>query len=202
MSNAIFPSNLPGITWDNSKSPIFSTIVRTATSGKELRAAFYSYPLWDFHLSYDVLRDSIVGGINELKTIVGFFLARQGKFDSFLFTDPSDNAVVDQQIGIGNASNTLFQLIRDYGGFVEPVMNVNTIAGVKLNGVVTTLYSIDSKGRITMNTAPGAGVVVTWSGSYYYRCRFKEDTVDLKQFLYQFWELKKLDLHACLGDKI
>lgn len=202
MSNTVFPSNIPGLAWDNTKTPVFSSVVRTAASGKELRAAFYSYPLWDFKLSYELLRNSTVNGINELKTVLGFFLSRQGKFDSFLYEDPYDCAIADQQIGIGNGSNKVFQLVRDFGGFLEPVMNVKQVDAIKVGGVATTDYSIDSKGKITLTTAPASGQVVTWSGGYYFRCRFKEDTAEARQFMYKLWDLKQLEFRGCLGDKV
>ncbi|AEV24625.1 Conserved hypothetical protein 2217 (DUF2460) [Azospira oryzae PS] len=202
MSNTVFPSNIPGLAWDNTKTPVFSSVVRTAASGKELRAAFYSYPLWDFKLSYELLRNSTVNGINELKTVLGFFLSRQGKFDSFLYEDPYDCAIADQQIGIGNGSNKVFQLVRDFGGFLEPVMNVKQVDAIKVGGVATTDYSIDSKGKITLTTAPTSGQVVTWSGGYYFRCRFKEDTAEARQFMYKLWDLKQLEFRGCLGDKV
>jgi uncharacterized protein (TIGR02217 family) len=202
MSNAIFPT-LAGLGWSVLKFPKWSTKIQTAVSGKELRSAFYSYPIYDITLTYELLRSDSIN--LELQTILGFFNSRQGSFDNFLYSDPTDNAVINQIVGTGNATQMLWTLCRTYGGFTEPVMNVNTLAGVYLNGVLQTLgtqYTIDSTGDITFASAPGAGVVITWTGTYYYRCRFVKDTVELENFMYQLWALKKCELTGCLGTKI
>lgn len=202
MSDSIFPSNIPGITWECSKKPLFSTIVRTSASGRELRASMQSYPTWMFTRKYEFLRDSMVNGVNELKVIVGFFLLRMGSFDSFLYEDPDDNSVIDQQVAIGNGTTKTFQLVRSFGGFLEPTMNVKAITDVKIDGVATTEYVHGTLGRITFNDAPGVGEIVSWSGSYYFRCRFNDDDADFEQFLKKFWQLKKLEFRGSLGDKI
>lgn len=201
MSNAIFPS-LPGLKWGSRKTPRFSTIVRRAVSGKEVRAARMSYPLWDFSTSYEVLR---AGAEAELQTLVDFFLARKGSFDSFLFTDPSDCVAAGQQFGIGDGVTTQFQLVRSLmsGGFLEPVMNLNGAPTLYAAGVEqTTGYTISSTGMVSFDVAPAGGAVLTWSGAFYFRCRFSRDTTDFDNFLQDLWEAKKVELVGCLGTKI
>lgn len=201
MSNAVFPV-LAGLKFDSVKSPGFSTKIQRAVSGRELRAAFMAYPLWTFKLVYEVLRDDAEN--NELKTLVGFFTARQGSFDSFLYTDPSDNAVTAQGFGTGNGVATQFQLIRAYGSFIEPVMNLNGTPSIYINGVLKTAgtdYTI-SAGMVTFAAAPANAAALTWTGSYYYRCRFLHDSVDFSQFVSNLWELKKCEFVGSLGSKI
>ena len=70
MSN-IFP-DLPGLSWNRKKTPMWSTKIQTAASGKELRASYYSYPKWQFSLSYEVLRDT---GQAEIQSLIGLFNA-------------------------------------------------------------------------------------------------------------------------------
>ena len=50
MSNAIFPT-LPGLKWGTTRTPQWSTQVQQASSGREMRAAFWSYPRWKYSLS-------------------------------------------------------------------------------------------------------------------------------------------------------
>ena len=50
---------------------------------------------------------------------------------------------------------------------------------------VTTLtagkdYTWTTKGLITFTTAPASGAVLKWSGAWYYRCHFKEDTAEFQ----------------------
>ena len=91
----IFP-RLPGLAWSVTKTPTFQTRIQRAASGRELRALDYPYPLWQFALVYDFLRDNPAAGYDELRTLVGFFMLCQGAFGAFLFQDPSDCQVTGQ----------------------------------------------------------------------------------------------------------
>ncbi len=118
MSSEIFPS-VAGLEYPVVRTPIFSTLAQASASGMETRAALQLYPRWQWTLSFNFLRDD---ANNEFRTLLAFFLARQGAFDSFLFDDVDDNAVTGQAIGIGDGSTTVFQLVRSFGGFTEPVL--------------------------------------------------------------------------------
>lgn len=199
MSNAIYPS-LPGLAWPVMKQPEFSTSIKKSVSGKEFRAAFMQFPLWTFELTYEYLRNGVAG--NDLNTLTGFFLARQGSFDSFLFTEPSDHAVADQLLGVGDGVTTSFQLIRALGTFVEPVQNVNALANIKVNGVVVSNYTLGSTGIVTFTTPPAVNAQLTWSGSYFFRVRFLQDTSQFSQFMQDLWELKKVQFIGSPGNKV
>src|SRR5882672_4870256 len=80
----IFPA-LPGLAWSVTKSPTFQTRIQRAVSGRELRALDYPYPLWQFTLVFDFLRDNPAAGFDELRTLMGFFMLCQGAFGTFLF---------------------------------------------------------------------------------------------------------------------
>ena len=195
MSNAVFPS-MPGLKWGVTKTPIWSTKVQRAASGRELRAAYFSYPLGKFSLSYEVLRS---GALAELQAMVGFFNARQGSFDSFLYTDPEDNAVTAQQFGIAVAGQTQYQLVRSYGGFTEPVLGLSGTPSIYVNGVLKTSgtdYTISSLGLVTFTAQPTAGQALTWTGSFCYRVRFLQDSAEFERFLYQLWSLKKIEFQT------
>src|SRR5260370_22130324 len=126
----IFPT-LPGLAWSVTKTPTFQTRIQRAASGRELRALDYPCPLWQFALVYDFLRDNPTAGYDELRTLVGFFMLCRGAFGAFLFQDPSDCQITGQQIGIGNASTSVFQLQRAIGatlpggGLFEPIVAPN-----------------------------------------------------------------------------
>lgn len=193
MSNAILPT-LPGLAWDITAAPNFSTKVHRALSGYEVRAAFMVYPLWSFKLKFELLRDNLAN--NELKTLIGFFNARQGQFDSFLYSNPADSAVVAMQFGVGTGSQFVFQLSRGYGGYAEPVNNLNGSPQIYVNGVLKTLttdYTISATGLVTFVTSPANGLVITWTGSFYYRCRFLSDAIEPSQFMKNLYSLSKLD---------
>lgn len=209
----MFPA-LPGLLWNSTRTPEFHTKVQKAVSGRELRAAMMAYPMYRFKLEYEFLRDdrssmSPASPRDELKKLGGFFTARMGMFDSFLYTDPADNAVTDQLIGTGDGATKTFQLTRTYGAggftFIEPVQNVNLLTNLKVNGVAKANpadYSVSATGLITFVTAPGAALSVTWTGTYYYRVRFNIDMADFNQFMYDLWEFKKCELYGAPGNKV
>ena len=54
-------------------------------------------------------------------------------------------------------------------------------------------YSINAKGAVTFIYPPANGSIFSWTGQYYWRCRFLVDHLDFNQFLRQLWELKTLE---------
>lgn len=203
MSNAIFPT-LPGQKIEVTASPTFSTKTQRSVSGRELRAAFMAYPLWTFSVAYEFLRDT--AAYPELDTLTGFFLARRGSFDSFLFKHPADNTAVDMPFAVGDGSTKSFQLTRALGAgghsFTEPVQNVAAVTNIKASGVAVTGYTVGSTGMVTFTTAPSAGATLTWSGSFYYRCRFTKDVQDYSRFLADLWDAKKVEMVGAPGNKV
>lgn len=119
MSDALFPT-LPGLKWGVVKTPSYSTANLRAASGRSTRGSFQAYPAWRFTLSYEFLRGG--NGYDELQELVGFFNARRGGWDTFLYRDPSDYTVTDQALGVGDSVTTEFRFVRSLGGFVEPVL--------------------------------------------------------------------------------
>lgn len=201
---SVFP-DLPGVTWNASKSPEFKTETHRSVSGRELRATFQQFPLYTFNLTYDVLRD---GALTELKQLLGFFMARQGSFGAFLYQDKSDCAVTDMAFGAGNGTQTQFQLTRAYGfgnTFAEPVQNPNLIQRITANGVTLVGgvdYTVSSTGLVTFAVAPDVGASLAWTGTFFYRVRFVKDVSEFNQFLLDLWENKKVDFVGAPGNKI
>lgn len=195
MSNLIFPA-LPGLTCNVVRTPQWNTVIKRSASQREFRGQMATLPRWKYQLTYDVLRSG--GNYSELQQLVGLFNRCGGSFDTFLYSDPDDSSVTDQVIGVGDGIATKFQLVRTYGGFVEPVFDLNGTQTIKLGGIpLGSGYSIDSKGMVTFSGAPANGVVVTWSGAYYWRCRFEQDSLDFSQFMRQLWEAKKVSFITC-----
>jgi len=190
MSTEIFPS-LVGLEYPVVRTPVFRTLIQETASGEESRAALQLYPRWQWTLSFNFLRDD---ANNEFRTLLAFFLARQGSFDSFLFDDVDDDTVTGQAIGLGDGSTTVFQLLRSFGGFTEPVLAPNTVT-IKVGGVALSGsdWSYSGPGQVTLNAAPGHGVGVTADLTYYWPVRFLADQYDFSKFMNRLWEQKKLD---------
>ena len=208
MSNAIFPVML-GLQYDIVKQPMFSTKIQRAVSGKEYRAAFFQYPLYTFTFAYDLLRDAAT--FQELQKVMGFFNARQGSFDNFLFLDPSDSIVTAQAFGTGDGVTANFPLIRTYGngGFTANDLCQNVTSNqVYDNGAPVTYgagagnYTLSTAGVVQFGTAPTANHTLTWTGVFYYRCRFVSDTLDFNNLMSGLWDLKKLDFIGSPMNKV
>lgn len=187
----VFPA-LAGLKYGSKKTPAFKTQIKQSVNGYENRAALMAYPLWHFSLAFEFLRDDST--FNELKTLAGFYLQNKGAYDTWLFTDPTDNTVADQAFGVGDGSSTAYQLVRDIGGFTDIVQAPNSIT-VYIDGVSTTAYT-QSNGLITFNSAPANGAILRWSGTFYFPCRFKDDQMDFENFMYQLWEAKKVEFQS------
>lgn len=202
MSNVLLPA-LPGLTWNTRKTPEMNTGVQRSVNLSELRASFSSTPIWNFSRGYDLLRDDVVH--NELRTLAGFFMSRYGAFDSWLFLDDDDSAALLEPFGTGSGSTTAFQLKRAMGAFTESVSNVAAAPLIYKAGTlqtVTTHYTISATGLVTFTSAPSGGQALTWSGTYYYRCRFKEDMQEFQQFMSKLWDARSFEFLGSLGVKI
>lgn len=168
--------------------------------------------VWDFHT--DLLEPT------ALDYFLEFWGGGFGSAYGFRVVVISDFFVIDEVIGTGNASQTVFPLYRTYlrpgashsylRRIIKPV--VRTLLGgggvviyepngttprvipslrgigrgvpaftVKLNGTPTSAYTIDNTtGKITFSSAPGAGVVVSWSGEYDTPMAFMQNSFQLK----------------------
>jgi len=200
MSGQIFP-DLPGLTWTVTWQPTFKTKIQTAISGAEYRTSLMANPIYELSLSYEFLRH---GSRQELRQLVGFFLARRGSYDNFLYRHLDDCTVVDQVIGVGDGHTQSFQLVRSFGSeFVEPVQNIDAITAVKVAGVVRAAgaYTVSPTGMVKFVVAPAAGSI-TWTGSYFYRVRFSADEQEFEKFMKDLWTAKKVQLTGSLGMRI
>lgn len=191
MSDAVLPS-FPGLAWNVARSPVFHTIIKPSVSGREFRAAQYVSPRWKYKLSYEVLRAR--SALLEMQQLAAFFNACAGSYDTFLYLDPDDKTATAAVFGTGDNSTTAFQLLRPFGGFTEPVYALLGSPSIYKNGVLQASgYTISSTGVVTFATAPATGVTLTWTGTFYWRCRFVQDQLEFNQFMKNFWDLRALE---------
>lgn len=196
MSGLVYPT-LPGITFDSVRSAIFNTGLQASLSGKESRIAYQIYPLFQFDLTYELLRDYTTP--SDLRALMGLFVACRGRFDTFLYSDPVYHTVTLNQFGTGDGATAAFQITATYQnaggpGGPELVQNFNGTPQVFVNGVATSNYTLGATGIATFAAAPALGAVLSWTGSFFYRCRFDDDTFGATQFMNKFWSTKKLTL--------
>ena len=195
LSNYLFPT-VPGIEWNSTKTPRFSTQIAPAVSGREVRVSNYAYPVWEWELSYEFLRE---GAMTELQTLMGFFLARSGSYDTFLYDDPSETNVVEAAIiGTGDNTQYLWTLYKTYGGFEEPCGYVDPASLKVYFGELeqTSGWTFVSPNQVQFDVPPSAGTVISADFTWYYRVRFGEDSQTYANFMFNLWELKKLTLQS------
>lgn len=188
MSNSVLPL-YPGLAFNILKAPNWNTNSQNTVSGRQFTVRRRAYPTWQFRLPYEVLRAQ--ASLLELQTLVGFYNARNGMFDDWLYLDPRENALSAQVIGVGDGTTAAFEIAKNWGSFIEPVGAVNpgTLV-VKVAGTPTAAYTLDALQRvITLTTPPTAGQQVTVDGTFYYRCRFTSDRLDMQEFMVNKWSL-------------
>jgi hypothetical protein len=210
MSSLIYPT-LPGLTYEVIRAPVFKTRRQQALSGKETAISDMVYPRTRFTLIYSLLRDTgAAGGFigpSEIETLVGFFQQMRGSWDTWLFQDPDFNSVAAQPFGTGDGSTVLFPVTANYAqsGFSVPelIQDFNGQPQFFLAGVPTFAFTLGpttsiNAGYVQFSTPPPPGTPLTWSGNFYYRCRFDEDTYEFIKFMQYLWELKKISFTSVL----
>lgn len=198
MSTAVFPV-LNGQGLPVERTPMWSTSVQRAVSGKRTAIAFWTYPIYKWSLTMNYLRAAAAFG--ELQALEGFFNNRKGAFDSFLWNDADDNAVTSQALGVGDGVKTTFQLQRTFGGFTMPVLAPNTVSHVKVNGVDGGGWSVTSwgsatPGLVTLPAPAPNGQSVTADFSFYFPCEFLADDLTFSKFLAQIYSAKTVEFQS------
>ena len=191
-----FPS-LGGLGWSVHKKPLFSTLVVSHVSGREVRDALYANPIWQFELTVDGLDSSSNTypglGANSLQTLMGFFLQCQGQFSTFLYTDPTDKSATNQTFATGDGATTTFTFSRALGGFLEPVGWVTSVSNVYLSGTnQSSGWSLSTPNSLVFTAPPASGALVSASFNYAFQCRFDADNLDFEEFMQNLWEAKSV----------
>jgi len=150
-----FNSALPGLAFSVHKKPIFNTRVSEAPSGGEVRSSQSEYPRWEFTLPYEFLEDRS-GAESSLKQIMGFFLARRGRYDSWLFKDPDDYLATRGNCGTSDGLTTVFPLRRTLGEFSEKVGQLDTANSLVVYLQLDEARTIPSTGPYTITVTHAA----------------------------------------------
>lgn len=209
MSDVLFPDLTIG--YDLTRKPMFNTKIMTSVNGREQRASYQAVPKYEFSLTLPGLQERK----GELQAIEDFFIARRGAFDSFLFKMPWDNEYDCTFIGDGQTDT--FQLYKKSGEGVMPLGNteifetedplmwdedLDTPMWTDLNARMWDMqYGISKSGILTLPVPLAAGDKVTVKGTFYYRCRFADDSQAFTLFSYRLWK-GEVTLIGSLGNKV
>jgi uncharacterized protein (TIGR02217 family) len=170
--------------------PQRQTFIATKANGIEVRnvALLHSKRRWEIATAGSSL--------DELHALLNFFEARMGSLFAFRFCDPIDfksclpsasPSFLDQIIGTGNATKTVFQLIKTYGDnvnqYTRPITLpvINTIQ-IGVAGVLRSpnTYSVDYQtGEVTFNAAPANGAAISAGFAFDNMVRFDNDALEM-----------------------
>jgi uncharacterized protein (TIGR02217 family) len=180
--DVVFPTD---ISYGSAGGPGFKTTIVPLDSGAELRYARWSTPRRLYDVAYGVK------SLDQLSTLLDFFVTRDGALNSFKFKDFMDFTTAtdhrsapsstDVQIGTGDGSTTSFQLKKTYAsgaGNKERTITkprAGTIVA-SLNDVASTAFSTNTEtGVVTFSSPPGVGVIVKAGCEFYVHARFGDD---------------------------
>jgi uncharacterized protein (TIGR02217 family) len=195
MALPVFPT-LSALGWPVKRPVNWNTVKQDAQSGKRTRVPLYSYPTYSYELTINALSSAAIafGGLVALEwqTLLGFINSVQGPAQLWAYNDPNDNSATNQDFGTGNGTATAFQLVRSLGGFTEPVFLVNGTPVIEVAGSPTTPTSISPYGVVNFSSPPANGAALTWSGFFYWPCRFDDDSIEFSNFMSTLAEIKSL----------
>jgi uncharacterized protein (TIGR02217 family) len=212
MSSSVFPT-FTGLGWSIKRTAMWQARIQSNVSGKTVRISDWAYPKYQWELTFTGgLRQGSgvfvpTDSYTDMANLLGFYNARLGQVDSFLYRDQDDNSVTTQGLGVGDGTTTSFQLVRSFGGYAEPVFSPNVVSNVYLNGVVQaapsyTVYNWSynaAPGTILFTSAPANGVVVTADFTYYWPCYFVEGSLEFEKILAYRYIVKSLKFISTKG---
>lgn len=186
MTLPVFPT-LTGLDWGVERKVVWATNRYASVSGLRTSNPLRTVPVRSWKIQISILRSGTFSGqtLAEMESLTGMYNTCCGAAYPFSYRDDTDSTAVAQVFGTGTGSAKTFQLCRSVGGFVEPVYLPGSPISVYKNGVVqsTSSYTVGPTGVVTFNTAPAAGAVLTWSGSYSWLCRFDDDSLETVQMM-------------------
>lgn len=133
-----------------------------------------------------------VRSLDDVAALIAFFEARRGRLHAFRFADPLDHkssppsaepSALDQVIGAGDGSATVFPLTKTYGAgetaWVRAI--VKPVAGSVLLAVdgLAAGFTLDEDGRVVLDNPPAPGAVITAGYRFDTPARFDADRLDI-----------------------
>lgn len=203
----IYP-DMPGLGYSVNWMPEFANLpTQIAANKAEIDLKLEDEPVHGFELTYEFLRNE--GSYQELKKFAGFWLRIGGVSGRFLFSFPDDNTVTGEVIGTTDGSSTDYgPITRTFGDGddtgTEAVGYINTDEPytVYLDGtpVASDQYTFDTtypkRQMISWLLPPSADQEITIDCSFYYYCKFADDTMTFEKFVSTMWEVKKVTLKS------
>jgi len=184
--------------------PERKTVVVALASGQEQRNSQWAGSRRRYNAGYGIRE------MDQLNAVIAFFEERRGRLTAFRWKDWSDYkscppsqqpAALDQLLGTGDGSQTVFQLIKTYGGTFNPYIRQITkpvqgtvriaLGGTEQGGG----FSVDhTTGRVTFAQAPGFGLRVSAGFEFDVPARFDTDQIDVTMVDHTIGEIPNIPI--------
>ncbi|HEX4079590.1 MAG TPA: DUF2460 domain-containing protein [Rhizomicrobium sp.] len=213
MSYPTYPRDLPGLAYSQIRRPKHNVSVQAHQSGGEVRMSYWAEPLWEWDLTYEVLRSGFRNGrsYTELQQIEGLLHVTNGGNTGFQFHDDDDYQRFQTDLGATDGTTTAFDLVMYQGanpyiagpyhiGFLDTTQPFNLYVDGSLVDISDPTYGYSlatgtpMKQQLVFNAAPPSGHALTADFQFLYYARFQADSLDLEKFMHQLWGLKKVTL--------
>ena len=178
----LFPT-LAGLAASMSFRPSFVGAGTIHVSGRSAQLLRTSQPLWSVELAFDLLR--MTPDAPDMQALLAFFDTCRGRDQAFLVPGPLA-CVTNEPLGIGDGVRVTFALQRSIGGYVEPVMALDGVPTIMIDGVPLPSGAVTIAAgppiAFVLATAPTFGAVVTADFDALLICRFADDQQSLEAF--------------------
>lgn len=172
-----FPTD---ISYGSSGGPEFNTDVVITNGGYEQRNINWS----DARAKYNVAHG--VKTPEQLKELISFFRARQGRAFGFRFKDWADFSASDEVIGSGDGVINQFQLKKTYTSSVSVARDIKKIVSGTTKIYFDDVEQIsgfsvnENSGVVTFASAPAVDVVITADFEFDVPVRFDTDRLSAR----------------------
>jgi uncharacterized protein (TIGR02217 family) len=166
----------PDISYGSTGGAIFSTTITTNKAGYEKRHQQWQAARCSYNVAHGVKSKA------QLDELIAFFRAHKGRTYPFRFKDWSDYEGINQPLGIGDGTRTVFQLQKTYisGDYSDVRIIHKPVSGsvvlykdaVLQSSGVTVDYNT---GEVTFSSAPASGVQVSADFEFDVWVRFETD---------------------------
>ena len=177
-------------------SPRFATDVAETVSARSRRRTHMVWPLFDFELTFDILRSD--SAHSEVQEIAGFFANLSGSETPFWFTPPNLSDARGQFLGEGDGSTVAFPLRLTIGSALFPVAGTAELSAAYVDGQATTSWVLASgyPPALVFLDPPAKGASVSADFTALWLCRFADDGLDLEELMAMFFKLGVVRLTA------
>jgi len=192
--------------------PTYMNVIQEAISGQEQRVRVWARCRGEWDIGYTILDTAETAG--TFRAVVALFRAHFANLYPFPFKDWGDYQLTDEIIGIGDGSDTTFQIIKVYDPsrillatpgsrtYVREIYLPRSGLVVKVNGVTKTIatdYTIGSTGIITFTSAPANTHAITVTGEFDVPVRFNTNKLDLVINELNIAQINSLSIREVIG---